>query len=241
MSIVAKRLDGSGYHLVRRHASAQAPLFRIALNKKLNPCWLKFPFTCKFINIRINTHRVTRDCTDEKPQLFHTRRHQLERRAAVAAVEEGRLDQRVQLAEAEAPTHHNNTCIMYDALTTTVKHINVWNICPYVQVLSSSWDERPFGHNRHGPKSGGCAPFYRGSLVPHLTTMSPGPRTSSVRSGILIHSAVWLQQTWAENEGEGAVLLWWELGSPTSNTMWPGPRPTYVPSVILIHPTVWPQ
>ena len=27
------------------------------------------------------------------------------------------------------------------------------------QVLSSSWDGRPFGHNRHGPKIGGCAPF----------------------------------------------------------------------------------
>jgi len=38
-----------------------------------------------------------------------------------------------------------------------------------IQELSSSWDERPFRHNRHGPKSGGwCAPF-RGGADPHLT------------------------------------------------------------------------
>jgi len=28
---------------------------------------------------------------------------------------------------------------------------------------------RPFGHNRHGPKIGGCAPFGRGELGPHVT------------------------------------------------------------------------
>jgi len=26
------------------------------------------------------------------------------------------------------------------------------------QELSSFWDGRPFGHNRYGPKSGGCCP-----------------------------------------------------------------------------------
>jgi len=42
--------------------------------------------------------------------------------------------------------------------------------CPYPimkQVLSSSWDWRPFGHNRHGPKIGGLRPY--GGLGPHLT------------------------------------------------------------------------
>jgi len=33
------------------------------------------------------------------------------------------------------------------------------------QMLSSSWDGWPFGHNRHRPKIGGCAPFW-GSWVP---------------------------------------------------------------------------
>jgi len=32
-------------------------------------------------------------------------------------------------------------------------------------------------------------------------TMSPGPRPTSTPSGILIHPAVWPQQTWAENWG----------------------------------------
>ena len=51
-----------------------------------------------------------------------------------------------------------------------------------------------FGHNRHGPKIVGAA----AELSPHLT-MWPGPRPNSVLSGILIHAAVWPQQTWAEN------------------------------------------
>jgi len=38
-------------------------------------------------------------------------------------------------------------------------------LLPY-QVASSS--TQPFGHNRHGPKTGGCAPFRR-ELRPHLT------------------------------------------------------------------------
>ena len=36
------------------------------------------------------------------------------------------------------------------------------------QVLSSSWDGRPFGHSRMGQKVGSCAPF-RGELGVHLT------------------------------------------------------------------------
>jgi len=35
------------------------------------------------------------------------------------------------------------------------------------QVLSSSWDGWPFGHNRHGPKIGGLCPLWgMGELVP---------------------------------------------------------------------------
>jgi len=37
------------------------------------------------------------------------------------------------------------------------------------QVLCSSWDGRPFDHNRHEPKIGVCAPFFEGVLDPHLT------------------------------------------------------------------------
>jgi len=70
-------------------------------------------------------------------------------------------------------------------------------------------------------------------------TTWPGQRPISVPSGILIHQAIWPQQTWAKN-WEGAVPFSGGAGSP-SNTMWPGPRPITTPSFILIHPTVWPQ
>ena len=76
-------------------------------------------------------------------------------------------------------------------------------------------------------------PFFGGGAGSPSNTMSPGPRPTSIPSGILMHPAVWPQQTWAENWG-GAVPV-------TSNTMWPGLRPTSIPSGILICPTVWPQ
>ena len=54
----------------------------------------------------------------------------------------------------------------------------------------------PFGHNRHGPKSGGgcCAPFREGTGSPS-NTMSHGPRPTSVLCGVLIHATVWPQYT----------------------------------------------
>jgi len=56
------------------------------------------------------------------------------------------------------------------------------------------------GHNRHGPKIGGCAPFVgAGSHVTQCGGLWPGPRPTFVPSGVLIHPAVWPQQTWAEN------------------------------------------
>jgi len=102
-------------------------------------------------------------------------------------------------------------------------------------VLSSSWDGRPYGCNRHRPKRGGCFAPFGGRARSPSNKMWSKPRPTSVLSAILIHPAVWPQQTWAENWGwEGKV------GSP-SNTIYPGPRPTSVPSSILIHPAVWPQ
>ena len=53
----------------------------------------------------------------------------------------------------------------------------------------------PFGHNRNGPKSGGCcAPFAgKGGSWVLSNTMYPGPRPTSVPSGILIHPTSWPQ------------------------------------------------
>ena len=90
-----------------------------------------------------------------------------------------------------------------------------------------------------GRKLGGLCPF--GGAGSTFNTMWPGPRPTFVPSGILIHPAVWPQQTWAENWG-GLCPFWRELGPQSpSNTTLPGPRPTCVPSFILIHPTVWPK
>ena len=52
-------------------------------------------------------------------------------------------------------------------------------------------------------------------------TMSPMPRPTFLPYGILIHPAIWQQQTSAENCGSKPLLG--GAGSP-SNTMWPGPR-----------------
>jgi len=63
------------------------------------------------------------------------------------------------------------------------------------QKLSNSWDGRPFGHNRHGPKSGGCyVPLVVGT-VSTSSKLSPGPRPTSIPSGILINPTVCLQYT----------------------------------------------
>jgi len=111
-----------------------------------------------------------------------------------------------------------------------------------------------------GRKVGAAMPLSVGVLGPHLTqhglgrglplyqvgggaqypsiTTSPGPRSTSLPSGILIHPAVWPQQTWAENRG---WLCPFGGAGSSSNTMCPWPRPTSMPSLLLIHPTVWPE
>jgi len=63
------------------------------------------------------------------------------------------------------------------------------------QELSSCWDGRPFGHNKHGPKSirAAAAPLSVEGAGSPSNTMSPGLRPTSVPSGILIRPTVWLQ------------------------------------------------
>ena len=73
---------------------------------------------------------------------------------------------------------------------------------------------QPFGHNRHGPKMGGSAPFFgEGSWIP-INTMSLGSRPTFLASGILIHRAIWPQQIWAENWRKGLCpFCGWGPGS----------------------------
>ena len=63
------------------------------------------------------------------------------------------------------------------------------------QELSSCWDGRPFGHNRHGPKSGGCCAPFRGGAGSPSNTRSLASSPTTVSSGILIHQTVWPQYT----------------------------------------------
>jgi len=62
---------------------------------------------------------------------------------------------------------------------------------------------------------GCCAPFLGGGAGSSSNTMSPGPRPTSVPSGILIHPALWPQQTWAKNGGG----------------LWLGSKPISIPSI----------
>jgi len=44
--------------------------------------------------------------------------------------------------------------------------------------------------------------------------MAPGPRPTSIISGILVHPAIWPQYTWAENSGAGVAVpfFWGKMG-----------------------------
>ena len=89
-----------------------------------------------------------------------------------------------------------------------------------------------------GRKLLGAVPLWGVGLGAHVTQCGQGGESTSIPSDILIHLAVWPQQTWAENWGW--CPFGGRAGSP-SNTMWPGWRSTSIPCFILIHPTIWPQ
>ena len=56
----------------------------------------------------------------------------------------------------------------------------------------------------------GCVPLFgRGAGSPS-STMWPGPRPTSIPSGILIYPAVWPQEAWAKNYGGGLCSLFGE-------------------------------
>ena len=58
------------------------------------------------------------------------------------------------------------------------------------------------GDQARYPKEGRCcAPFVGAGSGTPSNTMWPGPRSTSISSGVLLHAAVWPQQTWAKNWG----------------------------------------
>ena len=128
-------------------------------------------------------------------------------------------------------THYHYLTITF--LTAAPHH------CHHVYKSSAVAEMGDRGHNKHGPKRGGCCAPFAGGAGYSSNTVWPGPRSTLVPSGVFIHPAVWPQYTWAENWGPP----FWEAegaGSP-SHTMWPGSRATYVQIGILIHPAVWSQ
>ena len=66
------------------------------------------------------------------------------------------------------------------------------------------------GHNRQcmGRKEGSAVPLSPIAGNPSNAKW-PGPRSTSIPSGVLIHPAVWPQYTWAKNWG-GALPLFGE-------------------------------
>ena len=131
------------------------------------------------------------------------------------------------------PSYRLNVNVMLSKISSHAVGLSVHSsLKEWWQVLSSSWDGRPFGHNRHGPKIGDCASFW-GELDPHVMQCGMGRSVPSYQV------ASWSIQPFAHNRhgpkiGGGA-------GSPSS-TMWPGPRPSStLPSGILIPPAIWPQ
>jgi len=49
------------------------------------------------------------------------------------------------------------------------------------------------GHNKHGPKKEGAAVHLSQRARTPSNTMWPGPRSTSVPSGVFIHPAIWPQ------------------------------------------------
>jgi len=76
----------------------------------------------------------------------------------------------VQIAQGITPLRGDNvprnrnyqsvrdSCACPHSCTTTT-FILLGSTCRWTEELSSSWDGRPFGHNKHGPKIGACAPL----------------------------------------------------------------------------------
>jgi len=97
-------------------------------------------------------------------------------------------------------------------------------------VVSSSI--QPFGHNRHGPKTGGCAHFRR-ELRSHLTQRRLG-------RGLPPYQVASCSIQQFHYNRPGPPLWGGGAGSP-SNTKLHGPRPTSILSGTLIHAAIWPQ
>ena len=133
-----------------------------------------------------------------------------------------------------APFLGNSVPISHNVACAEAYLRNKWHLDPYSRLATTDIAEN-WG-------VGGCAPFRRGELGPHLTQYRLGRDLHSYQA------VAWCIQPFGHvSHGPkirgGLCPPFWrgEAGSP-SNTMSPAPRPTSVPSGILIYPAaVWPQ
>ena len=63
------------------------------------------------------------------------------------------------------------------------------------------------GHNRHGPKRWGADVLLSWRAGTPFNTMWPGPRSTSVPSGVFIHPAVWPLNMGHKLGGGGCALF----------------------------------
>jgi len=85
-------------------------------------------------------------------------------------------------------------------MATKIMGLAVYNVAGY---LTTKWHLDPsssLAATDMGQNWGECCATFGGDESPS-NTMLPGPRPTSVPSGILIHPAIWPQQTWAESWG----------------------------------------
>ena len=135
------------------------------------------------------------------------------------------------VTHTHAPITEKNHCNSLDKSVTVCRVINFKlrvfpriNGCSFLSTLhavtiqhcsnnsSEVAEMGDHGHNRHGPKIASRRALSLGATGSPSNTKSPGPRRTSIPSGILIHSAIWPQQTWTKNWGLHPLLGAGELG-----------------------------
>ena len=98
------------------------------------------------------------------------------------------------------------------------------------------------GHNRHGPKRGGCCAPFAESWDPVYTMCSMAWAEVYFRTKWRLYPFSRLA-TIDMGQKLGGVVMPFFLGvaGSISNTESHGPRPTSMPTGILVHPAVWQQ
>ena len=134
------------------------------------------------IRVRVRVLRTLRTQDTSDPRHFSTSLvgpNCADRSALVLQCPKDSLDLSAELSCPKCRTVPSQVPKCLDPFLTTIRYV-AWSknaVCShFAQEFSSCRDGRLFGHNRHGPKSGGCcAPFFQeGELGPHLTQCGLG-------------------------------------------------------------------